>query len=404
MNVLIELAAHHGWVTHRERDGGPIIALGTTARASRSSPAASSSSPARPLADVHQICAEFRGHLRELGPSPRGSASSGSASASIRSPRASSLHWSRSSATRSCASTCRRAGRYGVDMMLRTSTVQANYDYSQRSRRDAQDARLAHARAAHDGACSRTARWSRASRFGGVSDPRPRCGSTSTPIAPASSRAVEEERALRRLRRVGARRADVHLQARRDDDRQHRADVSAASGRAASRATGRRRAIGRRTSTRSSPRSASRRRSRSAAPTRRAPKHGVRAPRAVPGILYDDARARRGRGAHGDWTYDEVNALAPAHLARRARHAVPRRARSRRSRRRCSRSPRAASRGVHARTPRARTSGAPRAPRAPRLARPDAPPTSSLERNRAPVRDREREARRARTELCSRSP
>ena len=84
-----------------------------------------------PLENLHQTCAEAARHLGQckmigerLGPRlPRARhvAGQGAATSCRSCPRA---------ATRSCSATCRKVGSLGLDMMLRTCTIQVNLDYS----------------------------------------------------------------------------------------------------------------------------------------------------------------------------------------------------------------------------------------------------------------------------------
>jgi glutamate--cysteine ligase len=94
------------------------------------SPAASSSSPARRWLTMHDICEETGQHLDEvktvadelgLGFLGLGLRRSGSATRCRSCPRA---------ATRSCGNYMPKVGGLGLDMMLRTCTVQANLDFS----------------------------------------------------------------------------------------------------------------------------------------------------------------------------------------------------------------------------------------------------------------------------------
>ena len=98
-------------------------------------------------------------------------------------------------------------GGHALDMMLRTCTVQANLDYASEADAMRKMRVVARARAGSRRRCSPTARGRRGARtaaltYRGARLARRRSGSLGSPAG-----AVEARSALRRLRRVGARRA-----------------------------------------------------------------------------------------------------------------------------------------------------------------------------------------------------
>ena len=128
--ILRELAETKGWRAEAETDGGPVVALLRDGASITLEPGAQLELSGAPLENVHQICAEFRTHLAEIAPY---SARHG-------------VHWlgvgfhpfarrdqfvmvpkQRYPVMRDYLPT---RGGLALDMMLRTSTVQANYDFS----------------------------------------------------------------------------------------------------------------------------------------------------------------------------------------------------------------------------------------------------------------------------------
>jgi glutamate--cysteine ligase len=129
MNVLVDLAAHHGWATHRERDGGPIISLEKNGASVTLEPGGQLELSGAPAPDVHAIDDETRTHMRELADV---SARLGVQWLGIGfhpfAARA-DLHWVPKLRYAIMRDYFPTVGRYGVDMMLRTCTVQTNLDY-----------------------------------------------------------------------------------------------------------------------------------------------------------------------------------------------------------------------------------------------------------------------------------
>jgi glutamate--cysteine ligase len=119
-----------GWMAQREHEAGPIIALLRGAASITLEPGCQLELSGAPLDSIHAVCTEFRHHIDELGP----------ISNELR------IRWMglgfHPFAKRADLSMVPK-DRYGVmreylptrgghalDMMLRTSTVQANFDYS----------------------------------------------------------------------------------------------------------------------------------------------------------------------------------------------------------------------------------------------------------------------------------
>ncbi len=128
--VLADLAANHGWAPHRETPDGEVIALTRGEASITLEPGAQLELSGAPLRTIHETCAEFHDHLREL----RGISEQlgivwlglGFHPFATREE----LPWVpklRYGVMRSYLPT---RGSMALDMMLRTCTVQANLDYS----------------------------------------------------------------------------------------------------------------------------------------------------------------------------------------------------------------------------------------------------------------------------------
>lgn len=128
--ILEELAAEKGWKPERESADGPLIALLRDGASITLEPGSQLELSGAPLLHSHQICAEFRGHLAEIAPF--------SEKAGIKwlglgfHPFAKREDFTmvpkqRYGIMREYLPT---RGSMALDMMLRTSTVQANYDFS----------------------------------------------------------------------------------------------------------------------------------------------------------------------------------------------------------------------------------------------------------------------------------
>lgn len=128
--LMKELAATKGWTpAEAETEGGPLLALLKDGASITLEPGSQFELSGAPLVHNHQICAEFRGHLAELRPfSERfgitwlglGFHPFARREDFVMVPK------QRYPVMRAYLPT---RGSMALDMMLRTSTVQANYDY-----------------------------------------------------------------------------------------------------------------------------------------------------------------------------------------------------------------------------------------------------------------------------------
>jgi glutamate--cysteine ligase len=130
LRVMHDLERPAGWAPVRERAGGPIIALTRGGESITLEPGSQFELSGAPLGTIHEICAEFHRHMAELTPISKNLG----------------IRWMglgfHPFAKRSDLSFVPK-GRYGImreylptrgahalDMMLRTCTVQANFDYA----------------------------------------------------------------------------------------------------------------------------------------------------------------------------------------------------------------------------------------------------------------------------------
>jgi len=128
--ILEELASHFGWEPHGERPGGPLISLLRGDGGSVTlEPGAQLELSGAPLDDMHQIAAETAAHLEEVRQvsEPLGIRFLGLGFHPF--ATLDDLPWvpkSRYGVMRKYLPT---RGAHGHDMMRRTATVQANFDY-----------------------------------------------------------------------------------------------------------------------------------------------------------------------------------------------------------------------------------------------------------------------------------
>ncbi|WP_394839363.1 glutamate--cysteine ligase [Pendulispora rubella] len=128
--VLQYFIDQHGWQPERENEHGPIIALKRGRASITLEPGGQLELSGAAMDDVHQVCAEFRGHMRELKPI--------SDKLEIRwlgvgfhpFARREDLPWVPKDRYKVMREYLPKRGEYALDMMQRTSTVQANYDFS----------------------------------------------------------------------------------------------------------------------------------------------------------------------------------------------------------------------------------------------------------------------------------
>jgi len=130
MRILEELMEGHAWVPERERADGPLIALRRGDGSITLEPGGQLELSGAAVADVHKVCGEFRGHLAEI--------TAISKELGIRwlglgfhpFAKREDFSWVPKSRYPIMRQYLPTRGSHALDMMLRTSTVQANYDFS----------------------------------------------------------------------------------------------------------------------------------------------------------------------------------------------------------------------------------------------------------------------------------
>jgi glutamate--cysteine ligase len=129
VRAILEELAKKGWAPEAETEGGPLIALLRDGASITLEPGSQLELSGAPLVHAHQICAELRGHLAEIAPFSEekrifwlglGFHPFATRDAYTMVPK------QRYAIMREYLPT---RGGMALDMMLRTSTVQANYDY-----------------------------------------------------------------------------------------------------------------------------------------------------------------------------------------------------------------------------------------------------------------------------------
>lgn len=128
--IMNELAATKGWRPEAESEGGPVIALYRDGASITLEPGSQFELSGAPLVSCHEICSELRGHIAEIAPfSERAGIKWLGLGFHPFSKREdyTMVPKQRYAIMREYLPT---RGSLALDMMLRTSTVQANYDFS----------------------------------------------------------------------------------------------------------------------------------------------------------------------------------------------------------------------------------------------------------------------------------
>ena len=128
--VLAELVDRHGWFEERETEGGEVISLRRGDASITLEPGAQLELSGAPLSSIHQTCAEFRGHMAELRDisDELGVAWLGLGFHPI--ARQEDLPWVPKLRYAIMKRYLPTRGGLALDMMRRTATVQANFDFS----------------------------------------------------------------------------------------------------------------------------------------------------------------------------------------------------------------------------------------------------------------------------------
>jgi glutamate--cysteine ligase len=128
--ILQQLADKHGWTPEREHDGGPVIALLRDGASVTLEPGCQLELSGAQAENVHDVCAELRGHMRELGPLSHALGVRWLGVGFHPFARREDFDWVpklRYGVMREYLPT---RGGHALDMMLRTCTVQVNLDYA----------------------------------------------------------------------------------------------------------------------------------------------------------------------------------------------------------------------------------------------------------------------------------
>jgi glutamate--cysteine ligase len=127
--IFEQLVQRHGWFEEREYEGGPVVALRRGSSSITLEPGAQFELSGAPQETIHQICAEFRGHMAELRDVAYDAGIRWIGLGFHPFARRDELPLvpkQRYSIMRDYMPT---RGALGLDMMTRTATVQANYDF-----------------------------------------------------------------------------------------------------------------------------------------------------------------------------------------------------------------------------------------------------------------------------------
>lgn len=130
LGVLDALVSQHGWTPEPESPGGPLIALRRGRASVTLEPGGQLELSGAPLEDIHQICAEARGHLAEIRDTSEEMGVTWLGVGFHPFARQEDLDWVPKARYGIMQKYLPTKGKYGLDMMRRTATVQANYDFS----------------------------------------------------------------------------------------------------------------------------------------------------------------------------------------------------------------------------------------------------------------------------------
>ncbi len=129
LSVLQALVERHGWHPEAETAGGPLIALARAGASVTLEPGGQLELSGAPLDNVHLICTEMSGHLAELRDISEELGIVWLGVGFHPFARQADLSWVPKGRYKIMREYLPRQGAYGLDMMRRTATVQANFDY-----------------------------------------------------------------------------------------------------------------------------------------------------------------------------------------------------------------------------------------------------------------------------------
>ena len=129
LRILEELVQLHGWTPEREVEGGPIIALGRGEASVTLEPGGQLELSGSKCENIHRVCSELRGHMREIGTLSRAMGVVWLGVGFHPFARREDFAWVPKQRYGIMREYLPTRGGHALDMMLRTSTVQANFDY-----------------------------------------------------------------------------------------------------------------------------------------------------------------------------------------------------------------------------------------------------------------------------------
>lgn len=127
---VLEALAAHGWAPQSEHPGGPIISLQRELASITLEPGAQLELSGAPAESIHQICAELRGHMRELEDISNEMSLCWLGVGFHPLARQAELPWVPKQRYGIMQRYLPTKGAGALDMMRRTATVQANLDFS----------------------------------------------------------------------------------------------------------------------------------------------------------------------------------------------------------------------------------------------------------------------------------
>jgi len=130
LRVLEHLASTHGWAAEREVKDGPIIALVRAGASVTLEPGGQLELSGAQSENVHEVCAELRIHLREIGAVSRSLHLRWLGTGFHPFAKREDFDWVPKQRYRIMRDYLPKRGGHAIDMMLRTCTVQVNLDYA----------------------------------------------------------------------------------------------------------------------------------------------------------------------------------------------------------------------------------------------------------------------------------
>jgi len=130
LRVFSELRARFGWTPEHEHPAGPVVALERGEQAITLEPGAQLELSGAQARNIHEVCAELRAHMRELGPLSRALGIRWLGVGFHPFSRREEFQWVPKQRYRVMREYLPTRGSHALDMMLRTCTVQVNLDYA----------------------------------------------------------------------------------------------------------------------------------------------------------------------------------------------------------------------------------------------------------------------------------